>query len=86
MLLCGQYFIIQQFDEKFEQTKTQLNIGMHFCDIPHRSVQSQLQTKNFPDIWHMPSYSLISWVPKTGKNKKIQRGKKKLGPIKVFSI
>ena len=54
--------------------------------IPHMSVQSQLQTKNVQDIWHMPNYSLISWVPKTGKNKKIQRGSKKLGPIKVFSI
>ena len=26
--------------------------------------------KNFPGIWHMPNYSLVSWVPKTGKNKK----------------
>ena len=37
----------------------------------HRSVQSQLQTENVPGIWHMPNYSLISWVPKTEKNKKI---------------
>ena len=34
----------------------------------------------------MPNYSLISWVPKTGKNKKIQRHPKKLGPIKGFSL
>ena len=54
--------------------------------VAHRSIQSQLQTKKFPGIWHMPNYSLISWVPKTGKNKKIQRHPKKLGPIKVFSI
>ena len=38
--------------------------------LVHRSVQSQLQTKNVQAIWHMPNYSLISWVPKTGKNKK----------------
>ena len=42
--------------------------------LGHRSVQSQLQTKNVPGIWHMPNYSLISWVPKTGKNKKFQGG------------
>ncbi len=42
------------------------------ASVSHRSVQSQLQTKNVPGIWHMPSYSLISWVPKTGKNKKFQ--------------
>ena len=34
----------------------------------------------------MPNYSLISWVPKTGKNKKIQQRPKKLGPIKIFHI
>ena len=34
----------------------------------------------------MSNYSLISWVPKQEKNKKIQRHPKKLGPIKVFSI
>ena len=41
--------------------------------IGHMSVQSQLQIKNVPGIWHMPNYSLIFWVPKTGKNKKFQR-------------
>ena len=35
-----------------------------------------LQTKNVQDIWHMPNYSLISWVPKTGKTKKSSKGKK----------
>ena len=40
--------------------------------------------KNFQDILDMPNYSLMSWVPKTGKNKQIQRRPKKLGPIKVF--
>ena len=59
--------------------------GKNATHIHHRSVQSQLPTKNFQAIWHMPNYSLISWVPKTGKNKKIQRRPKKLGPIKVFS-
>ena len=39
--------------------------------LGHRSVESQLQTKNFQAIWDMPNYSLISRVPKTGKNKKI---------------
>ena len=52
----------------------------------HMSVQSQLQTKNVQDIWHMPNYSLISWVPKTGKNKKIQRESFPGGPIKVFPL
>ena len=47
--------------------------GSYYTYIVHRSVQSQLQTKNVHDIWHMPNYSLISWVPKTGKNKKIQQ-------------
>ena len=39
--------------------------------VYHRSIQSQLQTKNVQAIWHMPNYSLISWAPETGKNKKI---------------
>ena len=30
------------------------------------------------DIWHMPNYSLISWVPKTGKNKKNPAREKKV--------
>ena len=50
------------------------------------SVQSQLQTKNVPGIWHMPSYSLISWEPKTGKNKKTQRRPSLGGPIKDFYL
>ena len=54
--------------------------------VVHRSVQSQLQTKNLQRIWDMPNYSLISWLPKTGKNNKIQRRPRKLGPIKVFSM
>ena len=57
-----------------------------FYLVSHRSIQSQLQTKNLHGIWHMPNYSLVSWVPKTGKNKKSQRRPKKLGPIKVFSL
>ena len=52
------------------------------CIIHHRSIQSQLQTKNVQAIWHMPNYSLISWVPKTGKNKKFQRKVFSGGPIK----
>ena len=62
------------------ETKMRLNasypgfrILLRTKSLGHRSVQSQLQIKNFQAIWHMPSYSLISWVPKTGKNKKIQR-------------
>ena len=52
----------------------------------HRSVQSQLQTESVQAIWHMPNYSLISWVPKTGKNKKFQRKVFSGGPIKGFSF
>ena len=75
---------------KFEFSRKRWDIyeDDEFCAsyICHRSVQSQLQTRIVPGIWHMPNYSLVSWVPKTGKNKKIQRHPKKLGPIKVFSI
>ena len=57
-----------------------------YIHISHRSVQSQLQIKNDQAIWHMPSYSLISWVPKTGKNKKIQRWSFSGGPINTFPL
>ena len=50
------------------------------------SVQSQLQIKNVPGIWHMPNYSLIFWVPKTGKNKKFQRWVFSGGPINTFYL
>ena len=35
----------------------------HLC--VHGYVQSQLETKKIPGIWHMPNYSLISRVSKT---------------------
>ena len=34
----------------------------------------------------MPNYSLVSWVPKTGKNKKFQRKVFSGGPIKVLFL
>ena len=49
-------------------------VGSPICNIliylSHRSVQSQLQTKNFQDIWHMPNYSLIFQYLKQEKTKK----------------
>ena len=55
-----------------------------FAIMDHRSVQSQLRTKNFPGIWHMPNYSLVSWIPKTGKKQKILWKVFSGGPVNFF--
>ena len=44
-------------------TVVQYNLQVRTVSAANKKVQ---------DIWHMPNYFLISWVPKTGKNKKIQ--------------
>ena len=58
--------------------KLYIPAGTHIC---HRSVQSQLSTKNVTGTWHIPNYSLISGVPIAGKNNNNFLG----GSIKSFS-
>ena len=45
--------------------------------IGHRSVQSQLKTKNVPAILHMPNYSLIDILGKYLKQEKQKHSSKK---------